>query len=124
MEIEQDEIMSILAKRFERKHLSILLFFSIDIIATLMPENLDITNELLYNIGMLVSCILLIKLFVLYIQGIKDFIKNGKTNDLNEFLQENEYSIEEIHSALDELENNGIIIKKGVCKTYGNIFLT
>lgn len=86
MEIEQDEIISILAKRFERKHLSILLFFSINTIAAFMPENLEITNELLYNIGMLISCILLIKLFILFIQGIKDFIKNGKTSILKKKL--------------------------------------
>lgn len=52
-----------------------------------------------------------------------DITLNKKGNDLEEFQKYYNYSIENIHLALDNLEKQNYILKKGICKTYGNIFL-
>lgn len=59
----------------------------------------------------------------LYFNFSYDETLKKKGNDLSEFLEYNEYTIEDIHKALDELEDEEMILKDGKFKTYANIYL-
>lgn len=60
----------------------------------------------------------------MFFNFLYDESTNQVGNDLEEFLRNNKYSISDIHSSLDSLEEQGYIIKRGVFKTYGTIHLT
>lgn len=59
----------------------------------------------------------------LYFNFSYDETLEKKGNDLSEFLENNKYTIEDIHKALDKLEDKGIILKDGKFKTYAHIYL-
>lgn len=90
MENEQNKSITILSKRTERKHLSILAFIIVDLIGVFMPEYFDITHEIAYNLLMLLSSALLITIIVFWIKGIQDFIQNGSTKILKKNLNDEE----------------------------------
>lgn len=93
MENEQNKSISILVKRSERKHLSILAFIIIDLIGIFMPEYFDITHEIAYNLLMLLSSALLITIIVFWIKGIQDLIKNDSTKSLKKKLNDEENNL-------------------------------
>ena len=86
MENEQNKAISILLKRTERKHVSILAFVILDLISVFMPEYFDITHEIAYNLLMLLSSVLLITIIVFWVKGIQDFVQNGSTKVLKKNL--------------------------------------
>ncbi len=90
MENEQNKAISILLKRTERKHVSILAFVILDLISVFMPEYFDITHEIAYNLLMLLSSVLLITIIVFWVKGIQDFVQNGSTKVLKKNLNNEE----------------------------------
>lgn len=111
MENEQNKSISILVKRSERKHLSILAFIIVDLIAVFMPEYFDITHEIAYNLLMLLSCILLITIIVFWIKGIQDFIQNGSTKALKKNLNNEEKQLlKEIMSKRQWIKYSWIVL--------------
>lgn len=90
MKNEQNKAISILLKRTERKHISILAFVIVDLISVFMPEYFDITHEIAYNLLMLLSSVLLITIIVFWVKGIQDFVQNGSTKVLKKNLNNKE----------------------------------
>ena len=90
MKNEQNKAISILLKRTERKHVSILAFVIVDLISVFMPEYFDITHEIAYNLLMLLSSVLLIIIIVFWAKGIQDFVQNGSTKVLKKNLNNKE----------------------------------
>ena len=90
MKNEQNKAISILLKRTERKHVSILAFVIVDLISVFMPEYFDITHEIAYNLLMLLSSVLLITIIVFWVKGIQDFVQNGSTKVLKKNLNNKE----------------------------------
>lgn len=88
MENEQNKSITILSKRTERKHLSILAFVLIGIINAfaLEYEYFDIIHPFAYNLLMILTCSLLIAIIIFWIKGIIDFIHNGSSKILKKNL--------------------------------------
>lgn len=84
---------SILSKRAERKHLSILAFIISITICEWMPEYFEITHEIAYNLLMLIASASLVTIIVFWIKGIQDLIKNGSTKSLKKKLNDEEHNL-------------------------------
>lgn len=111
MENEQNKSITILSKRTERKHLSILAFIIVDLIGVFMPEYFDITHEIAYNLLMLLSSALLITIIVFWIKGIQDFIQNGSTKALKKNLNNEEKQLlKEIMSKRQWIKYSWIVL--------------
>lgn len=95
MKNEQNKSITILTKRTERKHLSILAFvfiYIIDVFA-LESEYFDIIHPFAYNLLMLLICSLLIAIIVFGIKGIIDFLHNGSSKILKKKLNNEEVQL-------------------------------
>lgn len=90
MKNPENKSTTILSKRTDRKHLSILAFVLIGVINefALKYEFFDWLHPFAYNFLMLLTCSLLIAIIILWIIGIIDFLENGSSKTLKKNLTE------------------------------------